>query len=185
MKITVFLADGFEEIEAIGVIDVLRRAGYAVTTAAVGTADCMVTGAHGIPVQADMTEAQVDPSALDGMVLPGGMPGTLHLEESAVVQNVLRHCIAEEKLVAAICAAPSILGHQGYLQGKEAICYPGFEEALLGAKVQPEARVVKDGTILTGRGPGVAVDFALKIVETVSGREAAEKIGMEMQCPQP
>lgn len=180
----VFLADGFEEVEAIAAIDVLRRAEYDVTTVAVGTKDRMVNGAHGVAVQADIMESQVETDAMDAIVLPGGMPGTLNLEKSPIVRVSIDYCLQNDKLVAAICAAPSILGHKGCLQGKRAVCYPGFEQELLGACVEADQMVVKDGAIITGRGPGVAVDFALKIVETISGSELAEKIGMAMQCQQ-
>lgn len=181
--IYVFLANGFEEIEAIAAIDVLRRAEYDVATVAVGTSYTTVTGAHGIAVMADIHESTLETEKMDAIVLPGGMPGTLNLEKSPVVQAAIDTCMCNGKLVAAICAAPLILGHKGSLQGKKATCYPGFEQELLGA-VTEDTAVVKDGTIITGKGPGVAVDFALKIVETISGRELAEKIGMEMQCPQ-
>lgn len=181
--IYVFLASGFEEIEAIAAIDVLRRAEYDVVTVAVGTKDTMVKGAHGVAVQADLHESNVETDDMDVIVLPGGMPGTLNLEKSPIVQASIDYCMSNGKLVTAICAAPSILGHKGCLQDKQATCYPGFEQELLGASAQDNA-VVKDGTIITGRGPGVAVDFALKIVETISGSDLAEKIGMAMQCPQ-
>ena len=181
--IYVFLADGFEEIEAIAAIDVLRRAEYDVTTVAVNSDDLTIEGAHGMAFFTDSHEADVETDDMDAIILPGGMPGTLNLEKSPIVQAALEYCIRNDKLVAAICAAPSILGHKGYLKGKEATCYPGFEQELIGASVK-DAAVVKDGTIITGRGPGVAVDFALKIVETISGKELAEKIGMAMQCPQ-
>lgn len=172
--IYVFLADGFEEVEAIAAIDVLRRGEYDVTTVAVGTKDRMVNGAHGIAVQADILESQVETDQMDAIVLPGGMPGTLNLEKSPVVQVSIDYCMGNDKLIAAICAAPSILGHKGCLRGKQAICYPGFEQELQGADVQADAMVVRDGTIITGRGPGAAVEFALKIVEAISGAELAE-----------
>lgn len=180
----VFLADGFEEIEAIATIDVLRRAEYDVTTVAVGTKDRMVAGAHGISVQADIPESQVETDNMDAIVLPGGMPGTLNLEKSPIVQVSIDYCMGNGKLVAAICAAPSILGHKGCLEGKRAICYPGFEQELRGACLEADAMVVKDGAIITGRGPGAAMDFGLQIVETISGRELAESIRMAMQCRQ-
>lgn len=182
--IYVFLADGFEELEAIAVIDVLRRAEYDVTTVAVGTKDTLVTGSHGIAVQADIPESQLETDQMDAIVLPGGMPGTLHLEQSPIVRVSVDYCMRNDKLITAICAAPSILGHLGCLQGKKAICYPGFEQELIGAEVAADSIVVRDGKLITGRGPGVAVAFALKIVETISGKDLAEKIGMAMQCQQ-
>ncbi len=182
--IYVFLADGFEEIEAITAIDVLRRAGLTVKTVAVGTAGKMVAGAHGVAVEADLLESQANCGTADAIVLPGGMPGTLNLERSPVVQSAIDSCMAQGKLVAAICAAPSILGHKGCLQGKQAVCYPGFEEALAGAAVVPDRLVVKDGTVITGKGPGAAIDFALALVETLCGGAAAKKVGMDMQWHQ-
>ena len=178
--IYVFLAPGFEEIEALAVVDVLRRANYQVTTVAVGTPTLQVQGAHGITVTADRMEQEIAGEKPEAMVLPGGMPGTLNLERSDVVQAVLFDCIQEEIFTAAICAAPSILGHEGYLKGKRATCYPGFEEALEGATTE-STLVVRDGAIITGKGPGAAIPFALEIVKAISGETLANQIGMEMQ----
>ena len=140
--IAVFLANGFEEIEALAAVDLLRRAGLDVVTVGVGTNKPV--GAHNIPVTADITEEQLDFAALTAVVLPGGMPGTLNLEKSAVVQKALS-VVAEKQLpIGAICAAPSILGHAGLLRGLHATCYPGFEEALNGAEYE-EGGVVTDG----------------------------------------
>lgn len=181
--IYIFLAEGFEEIEAVAAIDVLRRAEYDVTTVAVGTKTTAVPGAHGITVTADILESQVETDNMEAVVLPGGLPGTLNLEKSPIVQTSIDYCMANDKLVTAICAAPSILGHKGCLQGKEATCYPGFELELKGAKIA-DASVVRDGNVITGRGPGTAIAFALKIVEAISGAERAQQIGMAMQWRQ-
>ena len=179
--IAIFLADGFEEIEAVSVIDVLRRAEYEVKTVAVGTADRRVTGAHDMVLEADCMEQEVNLDEMELMVLPGGMPGTLNLEQSQTVQAALKHCHQSGKWITAICAAPSILGHAGLLNGKTAICFPGFEDDLTGAQISKQA-VCQDGKIITAKGPGVAIDFGLKIVEAISGAGLANALRMSMQC---
>lgn len=177
--IAVFLANGFEEIEALAAVDLLRRAGLEVVTVGVGT-DKPV-GAHNIPVTADLAEEQLDFAALTAVVLPGGMPGTLNLEKSAVVQKALS-VVAEKQLpIGAICAAPSILGHAGLLRGLHATCYPGFEEALNGAEYE-EGGVVTDGNVTTAAGAGVAVDFALELVRRLASVKVAEEIRRGIQC---
>lgn len=159
----VFLADGFEEIEALAPIDLLRRAGIRVTT--VGIDKNMIMGAHGINVEADITdkELKIDREDLEMIILPGGMPGTLNLNDSATVHSAIDVALACDSFIAAICAAPSILGERGLLVGKEAICYPGFEDKLVGAKIS-DKKVVVDGKIITAAGMGVAVDFGLSLV---------------------
>ncbi|MBQ1211075.1 MAG: DJ-1/PfpI family protein, partial [Clostridia bacterium] len=122
--IYVFLANGFEEIEAIAPIDMLRRAGVEVQTVGIGTDH--PTGSHGITVRADLPESAVTTDGLQGVILPGGLPGTTNLEASATVQRLLEHCAANDLLIAAICAAPSVLGHKGLLDGRRYTCYPGF-----------------------------------------------------------
>lgn len=179
--IVVFLADGFEEIEAVSVIDVLRRAEYNVKTVAVGTADLRVTGAHHMVLEADCMEQDLKLSEMEAVVLPGGMPGTLNLEKSEVVQEALKDCQQNNKWITAICAAPSILGHKGLLKGKTAICFPGFEDDLAGAQISKQA-VCRDGKTITAKGPGVAIDFGLKIVEALSGADLAHALRMSMQC---
>ncbi len=176
--IAVFLADGFEEIEALATVDILRRAGLAVST--VGVATQNPTGAHSMQILADLSEEELDISTTSAVILPGGMPGTLNLEKSAVVQKALRHAMDNNLPVGAICAAPSILGHAGYLNGKKATCYPGFESELTGAVCVDN--VVTDGNVTTGCGPGVAVDFALELVRVLVGTEKAEEIRRGMQC---
>ena len=170
----VFLADGFEEMEAIAPIDLLRRAGKEVVT--VGVTGKTVMGAHGIPVTADITENEL--TSFEGtemIVLPGGMPGTLNEEKSAVVQAAIAYCTENNIHVGAICAAPSILGHKGVLNGKKAVCYPGFEKELLGAEVSMDG-VVTDGSITTARGAGVAADFGLELIRVLCGEELSLKI---------
>ena len=176
--IAVFLANGFEEIEALAVVDILRRADLDIATVAVGCT--MPVGAHHISVQTDLNENDLCLSELEGVVLPGGMPGTLNLEQSNIVQNALSYAMDKNLMVAAICAAPSILGHAGYLQGKNATCYPGFEPELTGAILADG--VVTDGNITTGCGPGVAVDFALELVRRLVSADKAAAIREAMQC---
>jgi 4-methyl-5(b-hydroxyethyl)-thiazole monophosphate biosynthesis len=160
-KIGIFMADGCEEIEALTVVDLLRRAKLTITMISIGGTK-QVTGSHGIIFMADALASEVDYGELDGIVLPGGMPGTLHLGENETVNRVIKQFAAAGKLVAAICAAPSVLGAAGILQGKHATCHPGFEEKLIGA-VTSEAPVVSDGNLITSRGMGTAVDFGLAI----------------------
>lgn len=172
--IYVFLADGFEETEAIAPIDLLRRSGKKVIT--VGVGDNIITGSHGIPVVTD-TIAQEAPltDELEMIVLPGGMPGTLNLEKSPYVQAAIDYCVKNNKYIGAICAAPSILGHKGLLKGKTAVCYEGFEAQLEGADIG-NTSVAEDGIFITARGAGVAVPFGLKLVEkAVSPSESARQ----------
>ncbi|MDR1629187.1 MAG: DJ-1/PfpI family protein [Oscillospiraceae bacterium] len=178
--IYVFFAEGFEEVEALAPVDVLRRAGLEVLT--VGVNAKTITGAHGIAVVCDACCQEVTPSnTLEAVVLPGGMPGTLGLEQSATVQAFIDYAYANGKLIAAICAAPSILGHKGLLQGKEAIAFPSFQKDLTGARISSRY-VASDGNIITARGVGVAIDFGLAITEYFLGAEKAAKLKESMQC---
>ncbi|MDD6728902.1 MAG: DJ-1/PfpI family protein [Eubacteriales bacterium] len=174
-----FLADGFETIEALAVVDMLRRAKIDVKT--VGVTGKTVQSAQKITVTADITVDEFEPLDLDAVVLPGGMPGTLNLEANGVVQQAVDYAVDNKKLVCAICAAPSILGHKGLLKGREAICFPGFEEDLTGAKLS-EKFVVTDGNFITAKGAGVAVDFGLEIVKQLAGEELSQKIRETIQC---
>ena len=152
--IYVFLANGFEEVEALAPVDMLRRAKQEVTT--VGVTGKIVTGSHHIPVTADITAEELQIGGdMDMIVLPGGMPGTLNEEASPVVQAVIDYCVANDRWIGAICAAPSILGHKGVLNGKTATCYTGFEKELTGAEIGSDG-VIRDGKIITARGAGVA-----------------------------
>lgn len=177
--IAVFLANGFEEIEALATVDILRRAGYETVTVGVGSRQ--VEGSHKIPVTVDIADDSLNEADLDMVILPGGMPGTLNLEKSMIVQSAVRYCVQRGKYIAAICAAPSILGHMGILRGRRATCFPGYEKDLEGADVSTDFTCV-DGKIITGKGAGAAVEFALKIVEVLSGTESANKLRMSMQC---
>ena len=175
--IYVFLAEGFEEVEALTPVDVLRRAGCAVQT--VGIGGRVVRGSPGTAVQADITDDEARLDDIEMAVLPGGMPGAQNLERSPVVQRALEQCLAHGKYLAAICAAPFILGHKGVLSGKKATCYPGFEKELKGARVTG-AQTEVDGSIITGRGPGAAMAFALTLVKILVNQEKAEELAAAM-----
>lgn len=179
--IYVFLADGFEEMEAIAPIDILRRAELEVVTVAVGTPHLTVTGTHGITVTADITEEQVGIDQLKMAILPGGMPGTLNLKNSKTVRSVLEHCKKQGVYIGAICAAPSVLGNWNMLEGITATCFEGFEDQLVGARYSPQ-HVCCDQNIVTARGAGVAAEFAFKLVELLCGAEKANFIRKTMQC---
>ncbi len=168
-----FLADGFEEIEALCPLDLCRRAGLDAKTVSI-TGKKEVTGSHGITVLSDLS-ANDNIEDFDMMVLPGGMPGTANLGESTLVERCIMTAIEKNKYIAAICAAPMILGKRGLLSGKEAICFPGFEQYLDGALLS-DKRVVLDGKILTAAGMGVSHDFGLKIVEIFKGKDVADKL---------
>lgn len=174
--IYLFLAEGFEEIEALTPVDVLRRAGLDLKTVAVGKSKT-VKGAHGIEVVADLLESELGADIPETIILPGGMPGTINLEESEVVIDTLARSIMNGSLVCAICAAPSILGISGYLKHKKATCYPGFEEYLDGATFTDE-RVIRDGNIITAKGMGCAAEFSLMIVETLCSKEKADEVAL-------
>lgn len=176
--IALFLANGFEEIEALATVDILRRAGAELVT--VGVGGKKITGSHGIEVTADREETEVRNSEIDMVILPGG-PGTGTLEKSAVMRSAVEYCAANGRPVAAICAAPSILGHMGLLRGHAATCFPGYEPELDAGRVTGEA-VCVSGNIITGKGAGVAVDFALKIVEVLYGAEKSSSIRKNIQC---
>ena len=173
-KAAVLLADGFEEIEALTAVDLLRRARIYVDTVSISD-DYMVAGSHGINVQTEDLFDEVNFDEFDMLVLPGGMPGTTNLEAHPGVKQVVRAFCEGGKYVGAICAAPSILGNMGLLKGKRAICYPSFEEKLSGA-VLVKAPVVQDGNIITSRGMGTAIDFGLKLVEVPSDKLKADEV---------
>ena len=173
-KIAVFFAEGFEEIEALTVVDLCRRAG--IDTQMVSVAgEQSVTGSHKIAVAMDGGFADVDFSLLDMIVLPGGMPGTKNLEAHEGLMEQVDTFYAAGKGVAAICAAPSILGHRGILKGRKACSYPSFEKELEGANVVYDSVAVSDH-VITSRGMGCAIDFSLAIIEALCGKEAAEKM---------
>ncbi|MBQ9679425.1 MAG: DJ-1/PfpI family protein [Ruminococcus sp.] len=175
-----FLADGFEEIEALATVDILRRADIGVTTVGVGSK--LICGAHDIPVTADMhiDEFEINED-MSGVILPGGMPGVKNLYAEERVRDAVSYCVSRDLYVCAICAAPSILGKMGVLMGRKATCFPGFEDELLEAEVSAE-KVVVDGKIITAKGAGCALDFGFAIVAQVESEREAERIAKSMQC---
>lgn len=177
-KAVIFLADGFEEIEALTPVDVLRRAGIDVKTVSV-TPHKQVTGAHHIPVMADALFEEVNYDEMDLLVLPGGMPGSTNLLNHAALNKLIIKSSNEDKWIAAICAAPMILGELSLLKGKKATCYPGFEKHLLGADSTGNP-VETDGRITTGRGVGAAMEFSLRLVELLIDKDTAEKLAGKM-----
>ena len=174
-NVYVFTADGFEEIEGLTVVDLMRRAGAQVQMVSISDG-LAVKGSHGIEIKADTFFEDVDFGQADLMVLPGGMPGTLHLGEHQGLTKLLTETAAQGKRVAAICAAPSVLGGLGLLKGKRAGCYPGFEDKLTGAQ-GGTGEVGTDGNITTSRGLGTAIPFALELISLLFGQEKAEEIG--------
>ena len=178
--IYVYLAQGFEEIEALATVDFLRRCDLEVVTAGVGSQD--VTGAHDITVLADTVESMlVKSDDVEAVILPGGMPGTLNLEKSKMVQDMLDFASEKGIVIGAICAAPSVLGKKGLLQGKKATCFPGFEDQLIGAVVTG-ASVEADGNINTAKGAGCSIDFAYAIAEKLLGSEKPSHVKLSIQC---
>ena len=172
--IFVFLADGFEEIEAITPIDVLRRAGLSVQTVSV-MEEQIVVGAHGIPVVADKMFADIHLEDAEMLLLPGGLPGATNLDAHQGLSNMILAFASEGKALAAICAAPLVYGNRGLLQGKKATCYPGFETYLEGAEYTAQL-VEQDGNIVTGKGPGAAIPFAMTLVEMLVSKEMRQEL---------
>lgn len=173
-KALIFLAEGFEEMEAVTPLDLLRRAGIdAKFVSLAGT--LAVIGSHGITYQADMLFDQSVAEEADMLILPGGMPGSQYLQDNEALGKLLLKFHTEGKFVCAICAAPMVLGHLGILRGKKATIYPGMEDRLTGATPVAE-KVCRDGNIITGRGPGAAVPFALTLIGALAGQETADKI---------
>lgn len=176
----VLLGDGFEELEAIAPVDLLRRAGINVKTVGVGS--CAPSGTHQVLLSVDMKEEQVDFSRMEALVLIGGQPATTHLDESLWVQTAIAYAVEHQIPIGAICAAPSILGHAGVLRGLRAACYPGYEQELVGAMITDQP-VVTDGLVTTARGAGVAIEFALELVARLASPETAQQIRKGIQCP--
>ena len=169
-----FLADGFEEIEALSPLDVLKRCGAQVCT--VGVTGKTVKGSHGVEVICDKVTSELDEKYdFDMIILPGGMPGAINLDKDETVDKFITLAREKDKFICAICAAPFILGKRGILKGKRATCYPGFEDQLLGATLE-NAGVVRDGKIITGRAMGSALDFAFELAKALFGEKAAEKV---------
>lgn len=175
--VLLFLADGFEEIEALTPVDVIRRAGIEIKTVAVKASGTTVTGAHGITVCADLAMAEIEQicSEPEMVILPGGMPGAKNLDENESVDRYVREAYERGAFVAAICAAPMIPGKRGLLKGKRATCFPGFEKYLRDADYTG-GRVEIDGKMITACGMGAATEFALAIVKVMKGEDAAEEM---------
>ena len=177
-QLLLFLAPGFEEIEAISTIDILRRAGLSVASVSI-TGDLTVVGAHGIAIEADSLYPEIDFSNAAMLILPGGMPGTKNLNIHEGLKAALTSFAQSGKPLAAICAAPRILGQLGLLQGKDATCYPGNEIYLKGARLSKK-KVVQDGPLITAAGPGVAAEFALQRITFFLGKEKAQEISEDL-----
>jgi 4-methyl-5(b-hydroxyethyl)-thiazole monophosphate biosynthesis len=171
--IYMFLAEGFEEVEAIAPLDLIRRSGLEIKTVGIGSK--VIVGSHGIPVVADMIEEELSDDAPDMVILPGGMPGTKNLDANATVHKAIADAVKNDAYVCAICAAPMILGKLGLLRDKNAVSYPGFEEYLDGAIVS-DKKVVRDGKIITAKGMGAGLEFGLEIIAALKGRECADKL---------
>lgn len=171
--VLLFLTEGFEETEAITTVDILRRADIAVTTVSL-TGEEIVTGAHGVAVKADSLFDQADLDGAAMLVLPGG-PGHVRYKTHQELLALIKQYAAADKYLAAICAAPVIFGGLNLLAGKKAVCFPGHEDALTGAVLSAD-KAVRDGKIITSKGPGTAPDFALKIVETLKSADLAEQV---------
>ncbi len=167
----IFFADGFEEIEGIASFDILKRGGIDVKTVGIGSN--LITGASGLTIKTDIIDKDIILENLDGIVLPGGMPGTTNLENNENVIRCIDFCKDNHLMIGAICAAPSILGKKGLLSGKEACCYPGFEKYLKGAKILSESVMVCDN-IITANGPGSAMKFGFALVEYLRSKKSVE-----------
>lgn len=177
-KTAIFLADGFEEIEALTVVDLLRRANIEISTVSImGRKN--VTGSHNITVEADALLEETDFDSLDMLILPGGMPGTTNLADCKALTDKIKEFDEKDKMLCAICAAPTVFGKLGILKGKKACCFPGREDDLLGADVQTSS-VTKDGHFITSRGMGTAIDFALAIIEHYQGSDAATSMASKI-----
>lgn len=178
-KVYLFLADGFEEIEGLTVVDLLRRAGISINTVSI-TGVKEINGAHNIKIMADQLFEEADLNDADMLVLPGGMPGTTYLGEHKGLVKLLKDYHEKGKNLAAICAAPSVLGKNNILQGLKVTSFPGFEEQLLGA-VYTGNKVEKDSNVITSKGLGTAIDFSLAIIETLLDKDVADDISESIQ----
>ena len=173
-KVVVFLAEGFEEVEALTVVDLLRRGNIEVDTISIKGNE-FVTGRTNITVMADYNIDEKEMCEYDALVLPGGMPGTKNLMENKIICDTILKFNDETKLISAICAAPTVCGKLGILEGKKACCYPGFEGELLGAKVSSD-NVCVDKNVITSKGIGTAIEFALSIIEYLEGKSISERV---------
>lgn len=174
-----FLADGFEIVEAMAPLDILRRGGVEVVT--VGVTGKTVVCSKGVEVKADITVDEVDMNGCEMIILPGGLPGATNLRDSDEVGDLIDEAEANGIYMAAICAAPMVLGLRGVLRGKRATCFPGYEKDLLGAECTGEG-VVSDGRVITGKGAGRSIEFGLALLAALKGTAAAEAVAAKMQC---
>lgn len=179
----VLLAEGFEELEAITLIDVLRRSGVAVTT--LGVSERTVRGSHDVQIGADTTLEEAQARSFDALILPGGMPGAKNLRDDDLVMDFIKKHHRNNALIGAICAGPIALARAGVLDGKTATCFPGFEDEvhLGGATMDGSQDVIVDGNVITSRGPGTAMRFALALAERLAGDKKARHVGMSMLAP--
>ena len=178
-KVYIFLANGFEEIEGLTVVDLLRRANIDITMISI-TGELSIIGSHQIVIKADALFENVDFADADMLVLPGGMPGTKQLSGHEGLDRLLKNFSSKGKKISAICAAPSVLGSKGLLKGKKATCYPGFEDTLLGAHIKNDA-VVTDGNFTTSKGLGTAIDFSLALIKNLKSEAEAANIAKSIQ----
>lgn len=178
-KVYAYLAEGLEEVECLAVVDVLRRSGVDVTMVSI-TGAKEITGSHGIKFMADALFEEANSDAADVLFLPGGMPGTNHLKAHEGLKAAIEKANKQGRRVAAICAAPSVLGSMGLLKGRTATCYPGFEEQLTGVSYTSQG-VVTDGNITTSRGLGYALDLGLELIRLLQGPQQAQKIAASIQ----
>ena len=174
----IMLADGFEIVEALAPADILKRAGAKVVT--VGVTGKTVAASCGIKVEADITKDQlVLLDDIELLMLPGGMPGTNNLDADSTVHKAIEYCVSKGKLVAAICAAPKVLGRMGLLKGRKATCFPGFENDLIGAELTG-LKAVRDGQFITGKGAGAALEFGFALTEALYGKAKADEVAVKM-----
>lgn len=179
-KIAAMLANGFEEVEALAVIDILRRAN--IETDMISINSCKkVMGSHNISIEADLLLEDISLEEYSGIFLPGGMPGTNNLDGCEKLCKAILDFDKEKKLLAAICAAPKIYGRLGILKGRKAVCYPGFETFLTGAEIKMQDKVVKDGNVITSRGMGTAIDLGLVLVEELIDKDISEELAASIQ----
>jgi 4-methyl-5(b-hydroxyethyl)-thiazole monophosphate biosynthesis len=174
-KVALYLATGFEEIEALATVDILRRGGIEVHIISINDT-LEVVGAHNIQVTADKLITTIKPNDYQMLILPGGMPGTINLDNSDLLKEHILNFNENKKFIGAICAAPMIIGKLGLLQGREATCYPGVEEHLLGGTYRKDLDVVTDGHFITSRGVGTAMKFGLKLVNILVGKDTSDKL---------
>lgn len=174
-RVCVFLADGFEEVEALTVVDLLRRARIEVKTVSISDSLTLIGRSH-IEVNADEMFKKDECEKADMLVLPGGMPGTAYLGQHKGLKKLLEKFAKEDKYLAAICAAPTVLAQYGILDGKRATCYPGMETQLAGAQVVTDQKVVTDGRVITSRGAGTAIPFSLELIRALEGAQVADEV---------